>query len=183
MMIVFSKKGQRIMLSTVMILLMLLIATFTDLKLNKIHNKLVFPLMVLGFVFQSLVLKTLIPIDAILGWVFPLILIPFFALNMIGAGDIKLFMAVGMWIGFNGIVNVMTYSILTGGVIALGLILIRKNGLKRLKYLLIYLKSCFIAFKPLPYQTFDDGYEDGRFPFAVVILIGYTFYLVLGEII
>lgn len=120
--------------------------------------------------------KTLIPVKALQGFVFPLVLLPFFAFNMIGAGDVKLFMAVGMWIGFGDIVNVMIYSILVGGVVALGLILIRKNGIKRLRYFGLYLKSCLIAFKPLPYQDFDDQHVDGRFPFGVAILMGYLIY-------
>jgi len=171
------------MTQTIAVLSLLSITTYTDLKKHKIYNKTLLPFLIIGLIYQCIALKTIIPLDALYGFIFPLVLLPFFALNMIGAGDIKLYMVVGIWLGFMTNLNVIVYSFLVGGLCALILLIVRKNGLKRLMYFLTYLKSCFIAFKPLPYQSFDDENKDGRFPFAVVIFIGYLTYLVLGNII
>ncbi len=72
----------------------------------------------MGLIYQCISLKTIIPLDALYGFVFPLVLLPIFALNMIGAGDIKLYMVVGIWLGFMTNLNVIVYSFLVGGVCA-----------------------------------------------------------------
>ena len=49
-----------------------------------------------------------------------------FALNFMGGGDAKLIAAASLWLGFHGFVALLVYTAIFGGVLTLGIVLMRK---------------------------------------------------------
>lgn len=153
-------------------LIVSIIAAVTDWRTRKIRNVLVFPVCIAGVIWQCVYGGALGIQDALLGAALPLILFPLFALRMLGAGDIKLLMALGAWLGLKGCATLMTFSILWGGVMALGLMLMHRNGKERLAKLWVYLKACLINRKFLPYADFTQLGKGEALPFALAVLGG-----------
>lgn len=52
-----------------------------------------------------------------------------FAVGLLGGGDVKLFAATSLWMGWGGVVNYMIMFSLCGGVLALSLLLFRRLSL------------------------------------------------------
>ena len=97
-----------------------------------------------------------------LGWLF--------ALRMLGAGDIKLLMALCAFLGPGKGLKLLWGSLVVGAALSLfwlasPAVLIR--GMQRLRD---YLEGSFRAGRPLPYPRKPDG--EGSFPFALAILGG-----------
>lgn len=101
-----------------------------------------------------------------------LLLIILYILRMLGAGDIKLFSAIGAIMGVKFILYTIIYSFLSGGVIALALISLRKNGKQRLTYLYTYIKNCILTRSFQQYTAFDDKSDGSKFHFSYAIVCG-----------
>lgn len=158
------------------LIVLILLALISDVKTYKIKNFLVLPFILIGLATNSFLegfggvshylLAAFLPL---------LLLLILFAARMLGAGDIKLFSAVGAIMGVRFVLYCMAYSFLSGGIIALALIILRKNGKERLNHLLKYLKLCLVTFSIQPYADFKE--EDGRARFH------FTFAIACGVII
>lgn len=83
---------------------------------------------------------------AFVGLLLPFILcLPLFALSMIGAGDVKLLMVLGIFAGPAGILRIMLYAVFLAGAAAAIRVFRWKIGIFRAVYLLDYakeMKSC-----------------------------------------
>jgi prepilin peptidase CpaA len=100
------------------------------------------------------------------------LLITFFALRMLGAGDIKLFCAIGAVMGIRFILMTMIFSFLSGGIIAIILIIIRGNCSDRLRHLAEYIKACFLTRSFQPYTDFNNKNDGSKFHFSIAIAVG-----------
>lgn len=105
------------------------IGVYTDVRYGKIYNKLTLPCIAIGILlntgmngFQGL----LGSIGGVLVVLIPFLL--FAPMVGIGGGDIKLMMAVGSLLGFNSAIWAMLISAIAGGVLAL-IVMIRYNAL------------------------------------------------------
>lgn len=150
------------------------IAAFNDLKTGKISNAIVFPVFVLGLLwcFSESGLDGLA--NSILGGLLPLTLLPLFIMRMLGGGDIKLLMALGSWLGFEDCTRLILLSILCGGIMAVVVMAFQRNCGFRFRKLGIYLKSCLIGRRLLPYQDFSRMEHGAALPFALAVLLGFT---------
>lgn len=106
-------------------------AVIQDIREYKIKNKLILIFLGIGIILSAADDGIRGVGDSLLGIIIPLVLLPLFALRMLGAGDIKAFCALGALLGAKGIINLMCISFLSGGVIALIFMIFRRNGLKR----------------------------------------------------
>lgn len=147
-------------------------AAYTDWRIRKIRNSLLLPTLITGLLWHVITGGLSGFLDALMGGAFPLVLFPFFVLRMLGAGDIKLLMALGAWLKYQECVTLMIFSILCGGVLALVFMLVRKNGRHRFAQLWLYLKTCMIRAQLLPYQDFNHIEEGAALPFALAIAGG-----------
>lgn len=153
--------------------LLLILALISDIRLYKIKNKIILPFVIAGIItnfvgYGSYGLK-----DSLIGVVIPvLLLIILYVARMLGAGDIKLFGGIGAIMGSQFVIFAMAYSFLAGGVIAMILILVRKNARKRLSHLFKYLKACIMSFTLLPYSDFKEKNDGSKFHFAIAIVCG-----------
>lgn len=111
--------------------------------------------------------------NSIFATLLPVILLfVLYALRMLGAGDIKLFSAIGAVMGLEFVLYTLAFSFISGGIIAILLMAIRKNGRTRLLYLGHYLKKCFLTFSLLPYSDFQDKSDGSKFRFAYAVTCG-----------
>ena len=104
-------------------------------------------------------------------------LIPFFLLillygiRVLGAGDIKLFMVIGLFLGKVEILHVIAWSFLFGGIYALIKMIRRNNFRQRFTYLFSYVKRVAVNGKAEAYVT-GSWEEEGTLHFSFCILLG-----------
>lgn len=155
-------------------------ALASDIRTYKIKNRLVSIFIVIGIAI-NVVLKGKEGIGfSLIGMVVPIVvLFLLYYLKMLGAGDIKLFAAIGAIMGVKFILYAMVYSFLAGGMIALFIMLVRKNALQRFKYFTHYIKACMLSISLLPYNEFEDKANNGKFPFAYAIFCGTVYVFVV----
>ncbi len=99
----------------------------------------------------------------------------FFLVRGMGAGDVKLMAAVGVWSGLRHLAVVMLASALAGGILALGYMLIRRKGFRTLKNLgQLFRHHLASGFSPHPEINLQNP-QAIRIPYALAIAAG-TFY-------
>jgi prepilin peptidase CpaA len=116
--------------------LALAIASVWDIRSRRIPNWLVIAVALLGVCYSALMQSPLSGISrALLGMVIGFGLwIPFYALGMLGAGDVKLFAAASCWFAPSQVVGAALVSALAGGVLSvIGLVLAHGLGLATLR--------------------------------------------------
>lgn len=156
------------------------IAFISDIKSRKIKNKLTLTFIILGLLTNLIFSGVEGLINSLLGILIPIVLLfGLYALRMLGAGDIKLLSALGAVFGAREILKIMAYSFIAGGIIALVLIMVRKNAKERLLYLFNYLKSVLLTLHIMPYTDFEDKEDRGKFPFAYAVFCGGLFYIIV----
>lgn len=142
-------------------------ASITDIKSRRIPNVLTFTCAGLGllYFFISAGLTGLLfsGIGLTCGFVVLLLLYLF---KVVGAGDVKLFAALGAWVGAATVWNIFVYSILFGGFIGLALLLFhyRSYGKKFVQMILVSigLRNIIVFREHMKRPT--------TFPFMVAVL-------------
>ena len=112
-------------------------------------------------------------LKALLGAVLPAaLLFVLFVLRMLGAGDIKLFCAIGAVMGAGFILYATALSFLAGGVMALIIMVARGNARRRLAYTAAWIKTVLLTQTFLPYTDFNDKSDGAKFHFSPAIAAG-----------
>ena len=164
-------------LKIILLLVIISVSAYTDIKENKIKNKYLLVSLILGLVISLLTSGMAGVKDSILGIIVPFVLLfIFFVIRMFGAGDIKLFCTIGAIMGLNFVINNIMYTVFSTGIVIIIKLIISGELLKILKGMYYYFKSmlvgrCLISFPRI---------ENGRFPFAISILIGTIIQLILN---
>jgi prepilin peptidase CpaA len=110
----------------------LVIASVTDIRSRRIPNKLVLTMALLGVAFSVISLSFAVgaPRSLLSGAIGFALWIPFYALRMLGAGDVKLFAAASCWLAPSQVFGAALISALAGGVLSvIGLVLAHGAGL------------------------------------------------------
>lgn len=165
----------------IILTLLLVIAVAGDIRTYRIYN---LPI-ALGLA-AGLVLNFMI--DGIEGLAWSLLaaiipaalLIVLFALRMLGAGDIKLFCAIGAIMGVPFVLLTMAFSFLAGGLMALCIMFVRGNFMQRLKHIKNYLKTCYFTHTFIPYTDFGDKSDGAKFHFSLAIAAGSIIQIILS---
>jgi prepilin peptidase CpaA len=95
-----------------------------------------------------------------------------FALGGLGAGDVKLVAALGAWLGPYEIVWLAIYTVLAGGVLAVGVSLMRgylRQAFSNIWLLLMHLRV--VGFRPHPELTIHQG-RGPKLAYGVAIFAG-----------
>lgn len=156
------------------IIILVLIALYYDIRTGRIPNLPVFLCTTAGIVLNLVFSGLEGLLDSLLGMSIPfLVLLWLYIPKMLGAGDIKLFCAIGSVMGLFFVIRTMVFSFLAGGIIALIFILARKNGKERFLHLIRYLKSAFLTggFSE-SYSDLNDNKKDSVFPFGIAVAAG-----------
>lgn len=162
----------------IILIFVLIICLFTDIKTKKILNFVTLPTITFGFLYHFLR-------EGLAGFLFSgkgflvglgLLFIPYL-LGGMGAGDVKLMAAIGALMGTNFVFYSFIYTALIGGVIALVLIIKRngfKNTIKSLFYRVVFFRSNFGSI------NISRGDKNNiSFPYGVAIVLG-TFINLIG---
>ncbi|MEF2231457.1 MAG: prepilin peptidase [Pseudodesulfovibrio sp.] len=106
----------------------LLTAVVTDLRSQRIHNWLTYPLMLAGIVFHTAAFGLDGLLLAASGFGLGVaVMLPPFLLGMMGAGDVKLMAGIGAWVGPSTILSAFVLTCLAGGVYALAVLLVHRD--------------------------------------------------------
>lgn len=164
-----------ILLKIILVLLVGL-CLITDFKYNKIYNKILLPFIIIGIVVNLITFGLQGGANSLLGSIIPILVFsPFFIMRMLGAGDIKLFATIGCLMGWNFILNNIIYTFFIASIMAILIIISRKNFLHRMKYLFSFLQNYLLSNNMLKYEK-----GEGSFPFAVAIFFGTILQLVVN---
>ena len=108
--------------------IVLIVATVTDLRFQKIPNILTFPVMFIALTYHGITngLDGLLFSAAGLAMGIALLILPHF-LGVMGAGDVKLMGAVGGILGARGAFIAFLFTGIAGGIYALIIVLIRRK--------------------------------------------------------
>ena len=152
------------------------LAVAWDLRQGRIPNRLTYGSLVLGLVLRVILGGWRGAFDGLMaglvgGGVFLLL----FLVRGMGAGDVKLMTAIGMWAGLRHVVAIMLVTAIAGGILALGYMGARKRGLSTLRNLGALLRFHLVAgLAPHPEINLENP-QAIRIPYALAIAAG-TFY-------
>ncbi|CAM3908276.1 MULTISPECIES: A24 family peptidase [Paenibacillus] len=151
---------------------MYLIAAFiTDLRSMKIPNLLTVASMVLGLTYHGVLSGgegLLFSLQG-LGTGFSILLV-MYVIGAVGAGDVKLFGGIGAWTGLWFTLQSIMYSVLFAGVIALAILLWRRETFLRLRKVIGSMMGVLMFKSLAPWRSSQE--EQLRFPFMIAVLPG-----------
>ena len=103
------------------------------------------------------------------GLVFSCLYVVFWLLGVLKAGDIKLYMALGAWTGWEFSLYTMVGSFLAGGGAALLIVIRRKDGRAAVRRLWVYIENLILTGK---FYRVCPGEEQGYFSFGACMFVG-----------
>lgn len=151
--------------------LLLVISFITDIKSMKIPNKITVPAMCLGVFIHIL-------LDGYTGFWRALeggavgfgIMLILYLCGAVGGGDVKLFGAIGTWVGTYLTLTTMMYSIFVAGLIGIVILLWRREALQRIKRVFVSIFGAIMLKSIVPIQANAKGQL--QFPFMLAVLPG-----------
>ncbi|OGA71073.1 MAG: hypothetical protein A3F77_17745 [Betaproteobacteria bacterium RIFCSPLOWO2_12_FULL_67_28] len=165
-------------MSTVTLLLFLGLAVATDLAASRVPNWLTLSAALAGVGF-SLTAGGIGFGQALGGGAMGLaVFIPLYAFRAIGAGDVKLMIAAGTYLGMAGSLAAAVYALVLGGVVALGYAWNKgaAGQLWRNLRLFFYSSAAYLADRSLP-RADDMPLSKLRAPYAIAIAAGVALHL------
>lgn len=154
------------MLLNTILLLILVVSFITDLKNRRILNIITFPTMAIGLTYHTITAGwaglSFSGLGLLLG--LGLLFIPYL-LDGMGAGDVKLLAAIGALKGTAFVFGAFLFTAIIGGLIALIILLTKKELLTTLKRIFIFTKIRTIS-------GLDRSEYHHAFPYGVAIVLG-----------
>jgi prepilin peptidase CpaA len=159
------------MIFNLMLGIILIICFITDLRYQKIYNKVIFPALILSMLLHV----AYYGLDGFKLWIIGfaaglgILLIPYF-LGGIGAGDVKLLGLIGAIKGYTFVFNTALYMAIIGGIMALAIVLYHKQASLVFKCVGLWIFSLFngISFKlEMTPSSFSKKY-----PYGIAIVGG-----------
>ncbi|MEK4853922.1 A24 family peptidase [Paenibacillus sp. FSL H7-0756] len=147
-------------------------ALFTDIRWMRIPNWITLPALIGGLLLQMIIngWQGLLFSLCGSGAGFVLLLIMYFT-GAVGAGDVKLFAAIGAWTGVLFSLQVIVYSVLLGAVVGWIIILYRRETGRRLRSM-INRTAGFLLLRNMRMAKGREG-ELLRFPFMLAVFPGF----------
>lgn len=110
-----------------------------------------------------------------------LLLFPIFALQVMGAADVKIYLLLGFLLGLKPALSCIILSLILGAIYSLLQMLYYKNLLERLFYFSGYIRNILTTNKIQPYH---NGQPDKRavIHFTIPIFISFCIYWIKGGI-
>ncbi len=173
-------------LCEVVLAALVIVAAVYDFRFRRIPNWLVLTGFGLGFILNIALLHMDGLVLAALGAVAAFaVYLPLFALRAMGAGDVKLMVAIGAFTGPRNWIIIFLLTAVLGGILALGLLLLRGGMIRALKNVLLILGE-LVRLRP-PYRadpTLDVGHPRAvTLPHGVSIAVGTLVFILLESFI
>jgi prepilin peptidase CpaA len=163
-----------VVLRNYILLTVVIVSAVTDVRKGLIYNWLTLPAIVVGLVISTWQSGWIGFAMSFLGILIGggALFIPF-CFGIMGGGDVKLMAAIGAFMGPRFVSEALLVSIMAGGIIGFGLMIVRG----KLKPTLVWYMGCLKSIgRALIYRgivfAFPQSPEVGTAPFAVSILIG-----------
>lgn len=174
------KKVVRVLIFNILLIITLIICCITDLRVRKIYNKIIFPILFSVFLLH-LILNGFSGLKvSMFGFIsgVAILVIPFI-LGGLGAGDVKLLALIGAIKGSIFAVNTALYMFIIGGAIALIIIIFQKETINFFKSLFFCLGGLInghhykLEFSTKPFLK--------KFPYSIAIAGGAVVSLIVKE--
>lgn len=142
------------------------LTAFTDIRERRVFNEHLVAMLTVGLVFK--IISPQVFSLSIMGFAFPFLLhyIPF-KLRLVSAGDVKLFMVIGLLTGLEFVLTCMVIAYVIGGLVALCMMVRNKSLGVRLMAVYFYITNMFLGRK-LEKYSHGQG-EMLAMPFALMI--------------
>ncbi|ADG83272.1 peptidase A24A prepilin type IV [Thermincola ferriacetica] len=156
---------------SLILIIILGLALYYDIREQKIKNFITLPAAVLGLATNLMEGGLTGLLFSIKGWLVPVaVLMVLYRINVMGAGDIKLFAAIGAVMGLPFTAYSFVFSVYTGGVIALVILLKKRVFIRRMQDVCNYFKYIFLTGRLAKYSGDDD--KSSKFIFSTAIVPG-----------
>lgn len=160
-----------LMVKLSVILLVFLIALYFDLRYQRIPNWLCAITLFTGFIVQSYFSGWMGLLSAFLGAGLALLLLfPAFALKMLGAGDVKLMVAIGSFLEFEFLLWSIIYSLIAGTLTSLCLALY-KLGWQPFKEIVVHYLRCLYLRQFI--RASNQQFLKMKVPYAPALAMGW----------
>ena len=106
----------------------------------------------------------------------PLILIILFGFGMLGAGDIKLFCALGGVMGTGAVFRCILSSFLLGAVFSVLFLITTRSFCERIQYFITYMENCRNTGEIIPYRRKEITAPE-NFHFTVPVFLSVMLYV------
>lgn len=151
------------------LLLILTAALYYDLRERKIKNFITIPGALAGLALNILEQGGGGVWFALQGWLVPVaVLMVLYFMNLTGAGDIKLFAAIGALMGVDFVIYSFVFSVMIGGCIALAVMIRERVFWPRMAAILGYFRHLVFTRTLVPYESEDHDRFKLRFSVAIV---------------
>ena len=171
----------------IVLLALVVIAGVIDYRSYRIPNWLTFGGALVGLVSSTLVAGQ--PWDGFLWALAGLaggfaMLIPLYALRVMGAGDVKLMAAVGAFLGFPGILYAVLFTFIAGGLAAVAFAIVHKASRRMADHVGAIAWSMTLAAMTgtSPAASLKQAGSVGKLPYAISIGIGTIAYMVAKQL-
>ena len=153
----------------IVLLLIVTVALYTDIKENKIKNKHLLYGIITGLAISIITGGVASLKDSILGIIIPfVILIAFYSMRMLGAGDVKLYCTIGAIMGVNFVINNLIYTFLIAGILVIIMLILKRKLFEVIKGIYYYFKALIIGRSIIEFPQSKGN----KFPFAIAIFTG-----------
>ena len=166
---------------------LLVAAAISDSRTGRIPNWLVFAGAAYGLVYNALF--PLFPRD--IGILFALgglvvglgVLLPMYALRVMGAGDVKLMAMVGAFLGASATFSAALATFIAGGVLAIAVAVCTGTVARMIRNVAMMFRGTMLTFATgVGGLTVHGGPSAGKMPYGVAIAIGTIAYLILAQL-
>lgn len=158
-------------IKAVLLLIVLLLALFQDIRENRIKNAVTFPAALLGLAVNAIETGLEGAILSVQGFLIPMAaLMVLYIVNGMGAGDIKLFAAIGSIMGLKFAACSFLFSVFAGGIMAVVLLIKKRALAERMKKVIRYIGLTVATRIIIPYS--EKGDKSSKFIFSVAIVPG-----------
>lgn len=163
------------------LLALLALAVWFDLRTRRIPNRLV----LVGLA-ASLVLQAVHGVEGVQAWALGLLagfglLVPLYVVRAMGAGDVKLMAMIGSFLGPLAALNVVIFTLVAGGLLAIGVALCKGalvNTLRNVQFVMF--ETILRSAGGGRARVAPVAVSAGNLPYAVAIAVGTLGYLVLS---
>ncbi len=160
-------------ISTILLLAALGAAAIVDTKTHRIPNYLSFSLIILGFGLQGYFVGQSGLISATLGLMTALLMfLPFYLAGGMGAGDVKLMMGIGTFLGPAGVAIAIGFTLLCGSLVGLVILAWHSGVGAWMKRYWLMVRTIFHTLRPIYVPPATDDAAAKRFPYAAAISAG-----------